>query len=384
MTASALYLDHTASTPLRKGVAEAMAPHLSGANPSAMHRPGRSARNALENARDRVAALLGARAREVVFCSGGTEADNLAVLGAAPERGMLPCATEPPAVRLPALSRGAKVLPPRPDGVLDPNTFRDALGKDIGFVSVMLANNETGVLHPIAEIGKICREHDILLHTDAAQAVGHIAVDWKTLPVDLLSFTAHKFGGPRGVGVLLVRSGVTLRPLLLGGDHEGNRRPGTENVAAAVGLAEGLDQALSGMAEESIRLTGLRDRLLAGLREAFGDLVVHGEAALRLPQILNLSIPGVDGSTFLVALDQEGLAVSAGSACHTGSPDPSPVLTAMGVPAGLARSAVRLSLGHSSTPEEVAAATSILVRIAGRLKTGSSHQKPPAGKMAPV
>ncbi len=368
----AIYLDHAASTPLRPGVAEAMAPFLSGANPSAMHRPGRLARKALEDARDLVAEKLGAHPRELVFCSGGTEADNLAVLGAAPGRGMLTCATEHPAVLSPARSRGAKILNPRPDGTLDPAAFETALDADTGFASLMLANNETGVLHPIREIGRICRARGILLHGDAAQAIGHIPVDWKTLPVDLLSFTAHKFGGPRGAGVLLVRSSVTLKPLLLGGDHEGGRRPGTENVAAAVGLAEALAQVLGDLVEESARISALRDRLTAGLKKAFPDLLVHGEAAPRLPQIASLSLPGVDGSTLLVALDQEGLAVSAGSACHTGSADPSPVLTAMGVPAALSRGTVRLSLGHSSTPAEVDAALGILVRIAGRLKAGAS------------
>ena len=340
-----------------------------------MHRPGRQARKALEDARDRVAGLLGAHPREVVFCSGGTEADNLAVLGAAPGKAMLTCATEHPAVRLPALSRIAKVLPPRPDGTLDPAVFAEAADKDTGLASLMLANNETGVLHPIAAIGKICREKGVLLHSDAAQAVGHIPVDWKTLPVDLLTFTAHKFGGPRGAGVLLVRSGVKLRSLLLGGDHEGGRRPGTENVTAAVGLAEALAQAVAGMKEESDRLGGLRERLVSGLRKAFPDLVVHGEGAPRVPQILGLSLPGVDASTLLVALDQEGLAVSAGSACHTGSADPSPVLTAMGVPAGISRCAVRLSLGHPSSAAEVDAALGILIRTAGKLKTGPSTSR---------
>jgi cysteine desulfurase len=368
-----VYLDHAASTPLRPGVRKAMDPYLEGTygNPSSGHRQGRAARKALEESREAIASALNCRPREVCFTSGGTEADNLAIFGAVgalPEgrRGLLTCATEHPAVLAPCTQRGATVLDPRSDGRLDPEAFSKALTPGIGLASVMAANNETGVLHPLEEIGRICRERKVLLHTDAVQAVGHIPVDWKTLPVDLLSLTAHKLGGPRGIGALIVREGIKLQPRFFGGDHEGGRRPGTENVAGAVGIAEALRLAVQGMAEEQARITSLRNQLLEGLRQAFPDLVLHGHPTDRLPQTLNATVPGVDATMALVALDQAGLAASGGSACHSGSPDPSPVLAAMEVPRELARGALRLSLGHSTTSGDIDRALSVLVEVLGR------------------
>lgn len=368
-----IYLDHAASTPLRPGVLEAMAPFLRDVhgNPSSGHREGRAARKALEEARETIASSMNCRPREVCFTSGGTEADNLAVLGgvgALPEgrRGVVTCATEHPAVLAPCKRLGATVLNPQPDGRLDPRPFSAALTPEVGLASVMAANNETGVLHPLAEIGRICRERGVLLHTDAVQAVGHVPIDWKLLPADLLSLTAHKLGGPRGIGALVVREGVRLQPLFYGGDHEGGRRPGTENVAGAVGMAEALRLSVRGMAEEQARVASLRNRLLEGLRLAFPDLVLHGHPSERLPQTLNATVPGVDATMALVALDQAGLAASGGSACHSGSPDPSPVLAAMGLPREFAGGALRLSLGHSTTREEIDRALSLLVEILGR------------------
>ena len=376
-----LYLDHAASTPLRPGVLEAMRPFLSEVwgNPSSAHRQGRAARKGLEDARDAVAACLNALPREIVFTSGGTESDNIALfgaIGALPEdrNGVVTCATEHPAVLAPCRKLRAKVLAPLPDGRLDTAVFESALEPSTGLASVMMANNETGILHPIREIGETCRKRGVLLHTDAVQAVGHASLDWKTLPVDLLSLTAHKFGGPRGAGALIVRQGLKMKPLILGGDHEGGRRPGTENVAGAVGLAEALRQAVDGMAEETGRLQALRKRLVSALREAFPDLILHGHPTERLPQTANVSIPGVEGSTLLIALDQEGVSVSSGAACHTGSADPSPVLTAMGAPKEAARSAIRISLGHSSTAGEGDQALEILVRGAGRLRAKASSR----------
>lgn len=370
-----LYLDHAASTPLRPAAREAMLPLLDSVhgNPSSAHRWGREARKTLEDARDTVAAALHCKPREVVFTSGGTEANALAVLGAAgalPEgrRGVVTCATEHPAVLAPCRSLGAAVLPPGPDGRLDPTRFEAALSPQAGLASVMTANNETGVLHPLRELGEACRRRGVLLHTDAIQAVGHVPVDFSTLPVDLLSLTGHKLGGPRGCGALLVREGVRLKPLFLGGDHEGGRRAGTEHVAGAAGLAAALREAVEGMDAERARTVALRDRLLAGLRATFPDLVVHGEAAPRVPQTLLLSIPRLDATTALVALDQAGIAASGGSACHSGSADPSPVLAAMGVPAALARGALRFSLGHASTPAEVEDALAVLVPLLSRLR----------------
>lgn len=356
---TAIYLDHAASTPLRPGVAEAMAPLLSGANPSSGHRFGRAARKSLEDARDRIAGLLRCRPAEIVFTSGGTESDNLAILGLG--RGVVTCATEHTAVLGPCRRVPALVLPPRADGRLDPAALEAALTPGVGLASVMWANNETGVIHPMAGISKACRAQGIPLHSDAVQAVGHVPVDLAL--VDLLTLTGHKLGGPRGCGALFVRQGVRLSPLMLGGEHEGGRRAGTENVAGAVGLAEALAQALAGMAEEARRLSALRERLLAALPGA----VVNGHAAERLPQILNVSFPGIASATLVIALDQEGVAVSGGAACHTGSPDTSPVLAAMGLPRDVSLGAIRLSLGHTSTEAEVDGATRVIRRVVDRL-----------------
>ena len=377
-----IYLDHAASTPLRPGVLEAMTPFLSPGgihgNPSSSHRFGRAAKKALEEARETVAGLLHCRPKEVCFTSGGTESDNLAVhgaVGALPSQrnGILTCATEHPAVLEPCRKLGEagvplRILNPRPDGRVDPTELEAAITPETGFVTLMVANNETGVRHPLLDVSRICWEKDLLLHTDAVQGIGHVPFNLDTFPVDLLSLTAHKLGGPRGVGALFVRQGVTLRPLMHGGAHETGRRPGTENVAGAVGLAAALQMACAEREGGDRKLAALRTRLVEGLRKAIPDLVLHGHPTERIPHIASLSLPGVDASSLLVLLDQEGVAASGGSACHTGSAEPSAVLSAMGVPKALALSAVRLSLGHTTTEAEVDEVLGILVRCAARLK----------------
>lgn len=373
MTESTLYLDHAATTPLRPEARAAMAPFLERGygNSSSVHAMGRAARAALEEARERVAELLGAARSEIVFTGGGTEADNLAVLGRwrAVGQGVAVSAIEHSAVRhaaAQAAREGAAVttLAVDEDGRLDLGALEEALESPHGLVSVMWANNEVGSLQPVREIAERCRERGVAFHTDAVQAVGHRPVSVREVPCDLLALSAHKFGGPQGVGALYVRKGTALEPLVHGGGQEQGLRAGTSNVAGAVGLGEALARAVQAMEAETTRLGGLRDRLETTLLEGVPGAVVNGGVD-RLPHVLSLSVDGVPTDTLLPSLDMAGLAVSSGSACHSGASSPSPVLLAMG---RRSDAVVRFSLGWSTTAEEVDRAGALFVEVMDRLR----------------
>jgi len=380
-----VYADHHATSPLRPEALEAMRPWLAGlaANPSSLHAPGRAARAAVERARERIATLLGVRPEELVFTSGGTESDALAVCGGArAARDEVPLRTrvafsaaEHAAVREAARSlrrEGFEPLElpvdgaglPRADGLAAANDGRTAL------LSLILAGNETGARNgAIGESAAAARAAGALVHTDAVQAVGKVPVRPSDLGVDLLSFTGHKLGGPKGAGVLWVRRGVRLSPLFAGGGQERGRRGGTENVAAIAGLDAALEAALSRLEEEERRLAALRDSFEEGLRERIPGVRVNGLGpAGRLPTASSVTFPGADGETLLVALDLEGVAASSGSACSSGTPAPSRVLLACGLPEAEVRSTLRFSFGWTTTEEDVERLLEVLPHLVGRVR----------------
>lgn len=376
MTDDAVYLDHAATTPLRAEVRDAMLPAFEGrwGNPSSLHAFGRAARAALEDARDRLAAVIGAAPAEIVFTRGGTEADNLAVLGRAgtmPEAPVACSAVEHRAVLAAAGASGAPlvVLPVDADGVVSMEALREALAARPAVVSVLWAGNETGVLQPVEAIAAACAEAGVAFHTDAVQALGKVPVRVDRVPVSLLALTAHKLGGPKGTGALFVRRGTALAPRLFGGGQERGLRPGTEDVAGAVGLAVAAELAERERETEMVRLAALRDRLEAGLRAAVPDLRVNGAGAPRIATHLNVSTPGADAEALLMSLDLAGVAVSSGSACSSGAVTPSHVLTAMGLPADVAGPSVRFSLGRGTTEAHVERALAAFPEIVARLRS---------------
>lgn len=376
-----IYLDHAATTAVRPEVVESMLPYFSEAfgNASSAHRWGRQARNALEQARERIAAALGAKRREVVFTGSGTEADNIAVLG----RWRTACRSGSPgaivcsAVEHKAVGAAAKeaghdgaamiVLGVDDDGRVEPGSLDEALAAAPCIVSVMWGNNEVGTLQPVHEIAERCRSRGVTFHTDAVQAFGKVRVRVDELACDLLSLSGHKIAGPKGIGALYIREGVTVLPLTHGGGQERELRPGTENVAAAVGMAVAAELAVQEQAAESARLGALRDRLEAGLRERIPDLIVNAAGAPRLPHVLSVTIPAADQEGFLIGLDLEGLAASGASACQSGTVAPSHVLMAMGQ-LEPASASVRFSLGRTTTPAEIGRALDIVPRVAERLR----------------
>jgi cysteine desulfurase len=363
-----VYLDHAATTAMRPEVRDAMAPYLDErfGNPSSMHRWGRQARNALEEARERLATALGAKRREVIFTGGGTEADNIAVIGrwrsacrSDGGRGLIVCsAIEHKAVGAAAqcaAEDGAELLLLGVDeeGRVELESLDEALAARPCIVSVMWANNEVGTIQPVAEIGARCRDAGVPFHTDAVQAFGKVRVHVRETPCDMLSLSAHKIAGPKGVGALFVAEGTQVLPLVHGGGQERELRPGTENVAAAVGMAVAAELAAAEQEHEAARLMTLRTRLEDGLRSAVGDVVINGPAGPgRLPNIVNVTVPGADQEGLLIGLDLAGVAVSGASACQTGAVKPSHVLVAMGrIRDGDA--SIRLSLGRTTSPDDV-------------------------------
>jgi cysteine desulfurase len=365
-----LYADHHATTPVAPEVQAAMAPWLAfAANASAVHSPGRAARNAVEEARSEVARLLGASPGEIVFTSGGTEADNLAVRGGSlaaresdPGRHrVLVTKAEHPAVREAArslLPLGFEMLelPVDSSGLPRPGDFEEACSSGTALVSAILANNETGVVNTrLPALAEKARKAGALAHTDAVQAVGKIPVDVGALGVDLLSLTGHKFGGPKGAGALFVRKGVRVVPQQVGGGQEKGRRAGTENVAALVGLGAAARVATGRLASEAARLGALRDRFEAGLRAAIPGLSVNGAGPgiVRLPTVTSAVLSGAEGEILLAALDLEGIAASSGSACAAGTTKPSTVLLATGLSPGEVRSTLRFSFGRTTREEDV-------------------------------
>ncbi len=370
-----IYLDYNATTPLAPPVREAMMPYLDSVygNPSSVHAAGRRARAAIDNARDQVASILGVKPSEITFTSGGTESANLALQGlarchSARGRHIISNHTEHSAVRNTVEQLGREGfsitwLEVSPDGLINLDHLRKSLGPETVLVSIMAANNETGVIQPLAEISKLCREHNVLLHSDMVQAFGKMEIDLSL--VDAASFASHKFYGPKGAGVLFLRSGLPIQSIMFGGSHENKRRPGTENVAAIVGLAEAAAR-FSFNEKEGARQSQLRDRLWAGIKAAWPSAVLNGGGAPRLPNTLNFSFMGVDSGTLLIALDLEGICASSGSACMVGSVTASHVLLAMGLSNERAATATRLSLGHATTEEEIDAAISAFAKLARR------------------
>jgi len=383
-----VYLDHSATTPVRQEVVEAMLPYFTSeyGNASSVHGFGQRARHAMESAREKIAALLGAAPDEIVFTSGGTESDNLAIKGvAAVARGrrVITSAIEHHAVlnTCTALEKQgftAVKLPVDKHGVVHPNSLRKAMQEaagDVALVSIMLANNEVGTIEPIKELAAIAAEAKVPFHTDAVQAGGHVPVDVNGLGVDLLTIAAHKFYGPKGVGVLYVRSGTRIQPLQLGGHHEKNRRAGTENVPGIVGMARALELACEEMDAEAERLHELRDTLQDGLMERIPDNLLNGHPTERLPHLLNMSFENVEGESTLLSLDAVGVAASTGSACTSGTLEPSHVLTAMGIPPEIAHSSLRFSLGRANASEDIEYVLEKLPPIIARLREMSPFSK---------
>lgn len=375
----AAYLDHAATTPMRPEAVEAMLPFLAErfANPSGAHAAARDARRAVDEARDVVAGLLGASPGEVVFTSGGTEADNLAVLGVHDRRGgTVVCgATEHHAVLDPVEARGGRVVPVGADGVVDLGRLAEALDESVTLVSVMAANNEVGTVQPLASVAEVVRERApaAVVHTDAVQAFCWLDVAAVVAVADLVTISAHKFGGPKGAGALVVRDGVDLAPRVLGGGQERGRRSGTQNVAAiaATGVAATRTAEERGAVVE--RVGKLRDRLEDGLRASVPDLVVTAAGTDRVPGIAHVCLPGVESEALLYLLEDAGVYASAASSCSSGAMDPSHVLAAMGVPRHLAVGSLRLSLGWASTDADVDLALDAIPPAVHRLRRFSSR-----------
>jgi len=379
-----IYLDHNATTPVHPAVLEAMLPYFGAefGNPSSVHQFGQRAGHSVEQARESVAALIGARSSEIVFTSGGTEADNAAIFGvighalAARKGSSAPAHLITTVIEHDAVlnscraleGRGISVTYIRVDagGIVSPDAIRAAIRPETALISVMYANNEIGALQPIEAISKIAAETRIPLHTDAVQAAGKIAIDVNRLGVQLLSLSAHKFCGPKGAGALFVRKGLEIDPLLYGGPNERRRRAGTENVAGIVGLGKAAELARRDLAEASARMAELRDRLENGLLAAIPGARVNGDPERRIPNTCNLLLPGTESESLLIALDLVGLACSAGAACSSGAVDPSHVLTAIGLTPAEARASVRLSVGRGTTPEEIDRALQLIPAAVAR------------------
>lgn len=386
-----VYLDHAASTPLRPEVLDAMQPYLTEhfGNASSPHGAGRRARLGLDEARETVARLLGAKPREIVFTGGGTEADNLAIKGAAWAASARGRELVISSVEHKAVTQSAAVmerfgfavtwLSVDRYGTVDPAAVESAIRDHTALVSVMYANNEVGTVQPVAEIGAICRARKALFHVDAIQAAGYLALDVDALGADLLSLSAHKVNGPKGVGALFVRQGTPLLTQLSGGSQERQRRAGTENVAGIVGFARALELAQQERVTEAARLTQLRDRLIAELT-ALPGVQLTGHPTERLPNNASFVVDGLEGGDLVAALDLEGIAASTGSACTTGAADPSHVLLAMGIQPAAAHGSLRLTLGHGSSEEDVRLTVEAMGRVLERVR-GAGERRPEAASV---
>ena len=377
-----VYFDYNATTPPSPEVVERVAAATQDVfgNASSVHHFGQQAKATLDDARSAVAALIGADPSEVVFTAGGTESDNFALRGAAEaleatgRRHLVATGIEHEAVlnTLKALARRGwrtTLVPVDQSGVVSPEDVRDALADDTAIVSVMHANNEIGTIQPVSEIAALARARGALVHTDAVQSAGKVPIDVKTLGVDLLSLSAHKFNGPKGAGVLYVRRGTRMQPILTGGKHERNRRAGTENTAAIAGMGVAARQAVQKLGTEAVRLAALRDRLESSILAAVPGTVVNGGDSLRVPNTTNISFDRVEAESLLIALDLEGIAVSTGSACSSGTLEPSHVLKAMGLPVHRTQNSLRFSLGLFSTQAEVDRVIETLPRLVEKLRS---------------
>jgi len=378
-----IYLDYAATTPVHPEVVKAMLPYFSDAfgNPSSIHSCGQEAKGAVEEARAKIANLIGARSEEIVFTSGGTEADNFALKGVAfanESKGnhIITSPIEHHAVTetckfLEKEGFSVTYLPVDEYGLVDPDDVRRAITDKTILISVMLANNEVGTIEPIAEIGRIAREAGIYFHTDAVQAVGHIPADVNELGVDLLSMSAHKLCGPKGIGALYIRKGTRLVSFMHGGEQERKRRASTENVPGIVGFGRAAELAQQEMSEEAERLTYLRDKLAKGLLERIEHTRLNGHPLKRLPGNVNISVNFVEGESMCLNLDLEGICVSTGSACSSSSLEPSHVLLAMGLPPEQAHGSLRFSLGKWTTDEEIERVLEVFPRIVAKLRAMS-------------
>lgn len=383
-----VYLDNNATTPVDPSVFEEMMPFLKGTfgNASSVHSVGQQARSAVEAARDRVAALIGADAKDIVFTCGGTEADNAAVAGVARAlkgqgRHIVTTRIEHHAVlrmceSLECEGFDVTYLDVDRSGTISLDELENALRDDTILVSIMYANNETGVLQPLPAAVEMAKSRGILFHTDAVQAVGKIPVDVAALGVDLLSLSAHKLHGPKGAGALFVRGGIPWKPFLLGGGHERNRRGGTENVPGIVGLGKACEEAGAGLPHMNSEIRSLRDRLEAGLLSAVRGGVVNGADGIRLPHVCNLSFCGLQGESLLVAMDFKGISVSTGAACASGSVSPSHVLQAMELPEDRVQGAIRFSLGRFTQPEEIDYTLQVVPEITARMYEMTGVNRP--------
>jgi cysteine desulfurase len=384
-----VYLDFNATTPVEPEVLDAMLPYFSAefANAASIHTPGQRARAAVETAREQVAALIGARPQEIVFTSGGTESDNHAIFGIVSSSlasfasstsltshpHIISTAIEHEAVlntcqALEKVGVHVTYLTTDREGQIDLDELRSAIRPETILITIMHANNELGTVQPLEEIGRIAKEADVYFHTDAVQSAGKVPIDVNKLQVDLLSLSGHKLYAPKGIGALYVRGGTRLRQLLYGGHHQRGFRPGTENVAAIVGLGKAAELARRSLAEDARRIAALRDKLQQGLLQSVPQSRVNGGGAPRTPNTTNLVFPGVEGEALLIALDLKGLACSTGAACSSGAVEPSHVLTAIGLPADEARASLRFSLGRHTTPAEIEFALNVVPAAVSQLR----------------
>ena len=376
-----IYLDHNATTPVDAEVVEAMLPYLNikFGNASSVHSFGRDAKVALENARERIAQIINCEPSELYFTSGGTESDNLAVLGTAyqlenKKNHIIVGATEHHAVLESAEHLAhhenfkLDLLPVDREGFVSPVQLKKLINEQTALVSVMHANNETGAIQEMGGLTEVAHEKGVLFHTDAVQSTGKVPVDVKQMGVDMLSLTAHKIYGPKGIGALFIRQGVKIVPLFYGGSHEKKRRPGTENVAGAVGLAKTLEIAIKRMQTDFDKLSELADYFIEKVTASIPDVHLNGPRQSRIPQTVNLSFEGIEGESILLALDIKGIACSSGSACTSGATEPSHVLTAMGIDKVVAQGAIRFSMGRTTTKEQLDYVVSVLIEEISRLR----------------
>ena len=378
-----VYLDHAATTAVHPKVLESMVPYLQDkpVNPSSIYSSGREAKAAVETARAQVAALINAQPDEIIFTSGGTEADNLALTGVATAlsqqgRHIITSRIEHHAVLHTAEElerKGFQVtyLPVDPDGLINPDLLEQALTPETIMVSIIFANNEIGTIEPIDRLAKIAKKQGVIFHTDAVQAVGNIPIDVEELNIDLLSLSGHKIYGPKGIGALYVRRGMNIKPLMQGGSQERKLRPGTENVPGIVGLGKAAELARIELPARSAHLTELRDYLIDGILSSIAHVRLNGHRTLRLPGNANFSFEFIEGESLLLSLDMAGIAASSGSACTSGSLDPSHVLMAIGLSHEVAHGSLRLTLGRENNKEDVDYVLSVLPDIVGRLRAMS-------------
>lgn len=385
MNSRQVYMDHGATTPMREEVLEAMLPFLKEhyGNPSSIHSQGRAVRREIDAAREKIATILGADPKEIIFTAGGTESNNIALRGSAKKRGepghIITTSIEHHAVLdvcrdLEKEGHRVTYLPVDSYGRINPEQVKEAIAPDTFIISIMAANNEIGTVQPIEEIGAIAAEHKILFHTDAVQVVGQLPIDLSKMHVDLLSLSAHKFNGPKGVGALYMRKGVRVAPVYHGGGQERKVRPGTENVPAIIGMARALELAAAEMEGKRKKLTGLRDRLIKGLLD-IDQVVLNGHPDERLPGNVNASFKHIEGESILLSLDLQGIAASSGSACSSGSLDPSHVLSAIGLDHQTAHGSIRFTLGYGTSDDDIDYVLEVIPSVVERLRKMSPTYK---------